>query len=235
VSVLPESTDYVGGIDGLIFVRQPQVRYTAPVGKGTTLTLAVENPETASATVGTPALVENGEDHAPDGTVRARACRQVRPVDLSFIARTAGGQCQGGRRACGGFALWLGCFGCQQAVPQRKQQHLRLEATYGDGLGRYLGLNFGPDAVLMANGKLGNVRNLGLFGAAHIALTDKWRVNVIGSYQYISYAGYIDRTAAGIANFNKQAWSRAANIFYSPKNLDFGLNTGTVTANWSTG
>lgn len=226
VSVLPESTDYVGGIDGLIFIRQPQVRYTAPVGKGTTLTMAVENPETASATVGAPALVENGEDHAPDGTVRLEHVGKFGLVDLSFIARELrvdNAKVAAAHVVDSRFG-WGVSVASKLFLNEKHNSDLRLEATYGDGLGRYLGLNFGPDAVLMANGKLGNVRNLGLFGAAHIALTDKWRVNVIGSYQYISYAGYIDRTAAGIANFNKQAWSGAANIFYSPvKNLDFGL------------
>jgi hypothetical protein len=48
------------------------------------------------------------------------------------------------------------------------------------------------------------------------------RVNVIGSYQHISYAGYIDRTAAGIANFNKQAWSSCQHLFAGPEPR-FGL------------
>jgi hypothetical protein len=70
--------------------------------------------------------------------------------------------------------------------------------------------------------------------AAHIALTDKWRVNVIGSYQHISYAGYIDRPPPASPTSTSRPGA-AANIYSPVPNLDLGLNTGTVTANWSTG
>lgn len=40
---LPESTDYVGGAEGTVFVRQPQIRYSAPLNPTTILHVALEN------------------------------------------------------------------------------------------------------------------------------------------------------------------------------------------------
>jgi hypothetical protein len=107
---------------------------------------------------------------------------------------------------------------------EKHTSDIRFQATYGEGIGRYLGLNFSPDTVLQANGQLGSVRNLALFGSGRFALNDQWRVNLIGSFQRVSYAGYLNRTTAGIAMYNRQAWSIAGNVFYSPvKNVDLGV------------
>ena len=47
------------------------------------------------------------------------------------------------------------------------------------------------------------------------------RINLMGSYQNVDYSN--DLALAGIATFNKKAWSAAANLFYSPvKNIDLG-------------
>jgi hypothetical protein len=86
-AVYPESTDYVGGVDGLIFVRQPMVRYSLPLDKGLTLHLAAENPETASATAGAAALIENGEDHAPDFTARLEYAGKFGFLDVAALGR----------------------------------------------------------------------------------------------------------------------------------------------------
>ena len=51
-AVLPESTDYVGGAEGTVFVRQPLIRYSAPLGKSVTLHVAAENPESGTASLG---------------------------------------------------------------------------------------------------------------------------------------------------------------------------------------
>ena len=58
--------------------------------------------------------------------------------------------------------------------------------------------------------------------AARIALAGTLRTNLMGSYQNVSYAGSLPE--AGIGNFNKRAWSLAANLFWSPvENVDLGV------------
>jgi len=230
VEALPESTDYVGGVDGMVFVRQPQVRYALPLGAKATLNLAVENPETASATVGSATLIENGEDHAPDVTARLSYKDTFGRIDLSGMMRQLriDNQPTYGTTPTPHFQDSYVGWGVNTSgkifLNAKHTSDIRFEATYGEGLGRYLGLNFSPDAVQLANGKLSHVQNLGLYGSGHIALTSQWRVNLIGSFQEVYYGSGIDRSAAGIGTYNKEAWSAAGNVFYSPiKNIDLGL------------
>lgn len=226
VGVLPESTDYVGGVDGLVFVRQPMVRYALPLQKDVKLYLAVENPETGSATAGSPALVENGTDHAPDATARLEYSGAFGFLDLATLwrqlrvdnAKAGAAHITDSRLGWGISASGKVFFNAAHTVD------LRFQATYGEGIGRYLGLNFSPDAVLQANGTLASVRDLGLFSAAHIALDKQWRVNLIGSFQKVTYADALDRGPAGIGFYNREAWSTAGNVFYSPvPGVDLGV------------
>jgi hypothetical protein len=226
VATLPESTDYVGGVDGLIFVRQPLIKYALPVFKNTKLYLAVENPETASATVGNAGLIENGQDHAPDATARLEYTSSFGFLDLATIWR----QLRVDNALGGAHHIYdsrLGWGVSAQGKIFLGASHLsdiRFQATYGEGIGRYMGLNFSPDAVLKADGDLGAVRNIGLYGAAHIGFDKQWRINLIGSWQKVNYAGDIDHSALGVGTFNRSAWSAAANLFYSPvSNVDLGV------------
>jgi len=217
---LPESTDYVGATEGTVFVRQPQIRYSAPLSKQVTLHVAMENPESGTATAGSATLVENGVDHMPDFTARlayagphgelslAGVARQVR-VENAGVGSTAGGF---GASAAG--KLWLNAD---------KTSDLRFMVTYGHDIGRYVGLNFAPDAVYVpGTGKLEGVNVFATFAALRLGIAPKLRVNLIGSYQNVHYADAL--TLAQVGTFNKRAWSAAANLFYSPvKNTDIGI------------
>jgi hypothetical protein len=107
-AVYPESTDYVGGVDGLIFVRQPMVRYSLPLDKGLTLHLAAENPETASATAGAAALIENGEDHAPDFTARLEYAGKFGFLDVAALAASCAWTTRGLAWPTSAIRAWAG-------------------------------------------------------------------------------------------------------------------------------
>ncbi len=95
--------------------------------------------------------------------------------------------------------------------------------TYGRNIGRYVGLNFAPDAVLVsATNKLEAANVFAVIGALRVPLASGVRANLMGSFQNVDYADGLART--DIAAFNKKAWSAAANLFYSPvKNIDLGV------------
>jgi hypothetical protein len=99
----------------------------------------------------------------------------------------------------------------------------RAMATYGSNAGRYIGLNFAPDAVFVpATGDLADVREFAALAAARIGLAPTVRVNIMGSYQSVDYDGSLP--VASLAAFNRRAWSAAANIFWSPvKSIDLGF------------
>lgn len=87
VGALPESTDFVGATEGTIFVRQPLIRYSAPLAEGLTLHAAIENAEAGTATLGAPALVENGDDRLPDFAARLAYAGPFGEVSLAGLAR----------------------------------------------------------------------------------------------------------------------------------------------------
>lgn len=217
---LPESTDYVGGAEGTVFVRQPQIRYSAPLDAATTLSLALENPEAGTATLGNPALVENGDDRLPDLAVRL--VRSGKRAELSF-----GGLLRQVRVDNAGLAAQRTGYGASLGgklfLNEAKSGDVRFMMTYGRNIGRYVGLNFAPDAVYVpAANKLADVDVFAALGAVRIPLAPGLRINLMGSYQNVAYDDAL--AAASLAAFNKSAWSGAANLFYSPvKNVDLGV------------
>lgn len=232
-AALPESTDYVGGAEGTVFVRQPQVRFSAPLSTGLTLHVAVENPESAVVTAGSTAMLESGTDHLPDLAARLVYTGKRGELSLAGLARQVRAESTGtglintaatsGAAGNGLAATGLGAsLGGKLFLNDGKTSDLRFIATYGKNIGRYVGLNFAPDAVYdPATGRLTDVTVLAALAAAHVALSPSVRVNLMGSYQRVSYDKGLG--AAQLSGFNRQAWSAAANLFWSPvKNVDLG-------------
>ena len=229
---LPESTDYVGVTEGTVFVRQPLVRYSAPLGNGLTLSLGVENPESAvaatqSSPTTAPAITENGTDHMPDVTARLVWGSKHGEVSLAGLARQVRGESDAGKLVNNGTGITTTGFGGSLAgklfLNDAKSADLRFMATYGQNIGRYVGLNFAPDAIYVpGTNSLRNVDVFAAFAALRLPLMDKLRANLMGSYQNVHYASGLSLAQDGL--FNKRAWSMAGNLFYSPvKQIDLGI------------
>lgn len=220
VGALPESTDFVGATEGTVFVRQPQIRYSMPLGSGLTLHAAIENAESGTAVQGAPALIEQGDDRLPDVALRlawaggfgevslAALVREVRVVDAGVATSRPGWGVSGAGRII---------------LSAAKTSDLRFMATYGRNIGRYVGLNFAPDAVVRpGSAGLGDVGVLAGLAALRVGLTPALRANLIGSVQRVDYADALP--SASLAAFNRTAWSVAANLFWSPvKQVDLGI------------
>ncbi len=219
VATLPESTDFVGTTEGTVFVRQPLVRYSKKLSDMATLQLAVENGETQSATGPALATVENDQDKMPDFVARLNVKAGNADLALASVVR----QLRVDAGAVEDTAMGWGVSGSGKILFGNKKQHdLRFMATYGKGLGRYVGLNFSPDAIVSAAGQLETPRLFAGFAALRIGLTPTVRTNLMFSYQDVNYPGGF---AAGYFNtFNETAYSYAGNIFWSPaKGFDFGV------------
>jgi hypothetical protein len=231
VAALPESTDYVGATEGTVFVRQPLIRYSQPLGKGMTLHLGVENPESAVAAAQSnattvSAVTENGNDHLPDFTARMVYANKAGELSLAGLFRQVRVESTGSALTNNGAGLTATGVGGSVAgklfLNEKKTADLRFMATYGQNIGRYVGLNFAPDAIYVAGtNTLSNVKVFAGFAALRVPLSPQIRANVIGSYQHVDYG---DLTLAQDALFSKQAWSLTANLFYSPvKPVDLGI------------
>jgi DcaP outer membrane protein len=220
VGTLPETTDFIGPTEGSVFARQPLIRYTHPLSTTTNLQLALENPETASANVGAPALIENDDDRIPDAIVRLNHTYKNGEISLAGIVRqlSVDNGAIGDTRAAYGVSVG-GKFNLDTA----KRYDLRFMATYGSGIGRYVGLNFAPDAVWNPTSRnLEEVRIAGGFMAFKVNWTPKIRSTFMASRQSVEYDDVL--TPASLALFNKSSTSLAANLFWSPvRGFDVGV------------
>ncbi|MCH8685281.1 DcaP family trimeric outer membrane transporter [Pedomonas mirosovicensis] len=221
VTVLPEAADFVGVTEGTIFVRQMQVRYTHEFSKQFAMAFALENPETSSITPATPVLVENDDDHLPDATLKLTYTPSFGQFTLSGLARQLSVNTPIEKERS--FSWGVSAAG---RIPFGKDgpYDIRFMLTYGKGIGRYVGFNFAPDVLYLADtagggADLERVDVLAGFVAFRIGFTDKLRTNIMGSFQDVDYP-----TGLAPATANENAHSVAVNLFYSPvKPLDLGI------------
>jgi hypothetical protein len=221
-ATLPETTDFVGPTEGTIFVRQAQVRYTQPFGKGLSIAASVENAATATITPTSASMVENDADKLPDVTVRLNYASKAVDLSLAGLARQLSydnglaGATQASARATG----WGISFAGKVAVPFGVNSDLRFMVTKGSGIGRYVGLNFAPDAVQLSTPgvALSTVDIFAGFAALKLGWTAKLRSTLMFGYQKDDYNIAVPATA------NAKSVSLAGNLFYSPiKNFDVGI------------
>lgn len=199
VASIPEAVDFVGPTDGVIFVRQTQVRYT-----NGGFSVALENPET---TLVGAANADRGA--LPDLTARygwkgswgtfgvAGLLRQLKVDNHASGAdasKVAGGVTLGGKWAMGG------------------NDSLHYQLTAGEGISRYIGLGITGDSAYDA------IRDeldptgvvAGYVGWRH-AFSPKLRTNLI--YARSDY----DNNAALTGNLvTKSVQSIRGNVFYTP-------------------
>lgn len=216
LAVLPETTDFVGPLDGTVFNRQALIRYTVPLSPGLTLQVAAENPETQTALPTNAALVDTDDDRLPDVVARVNWKGPFGDFALAGIARELRTDTLG----AGDAAFGWGVSGSGR-IPIGRRHDLRFMATYGQGIGRYLGLGYVPDAIFGgAAGRLERIDNFAGFAALKIGWTDTIRSTFMGSYQSADYPDGIALT--GLAN--AKSYGGAANLFWSPgKGFDIGV------------
>ncbi len=215
VPALPETTDYVGPTEGTVFVRQTQVRYTRKLSPMLTLSVSAENAETASIGPASAATTENGNDRLPDVTARLVQKVGKGEISLAGVARKLTVDTGTAKASATGWGVSLA-----GKLPFGTISDLRFMVTHGQGIGRYIGLNFAPDAVYPGvGGKLDTAGVTAGFAALRLGWTSTLRSTFTGSFETVDYPNGVILTAA-----NKSSWSAAANLFYSPvKPLDIGI------------
>lgn len=218
VAALPESTDFVGPLEGTVFNRQGIIRYTQGLGRNLELALAIENPETEILVGDAAGYGDFDDDDLPDFVARLNWSPALGKFSVAGIARKLRVEAQG--QSASAFGWGVSGSGIVPFGPDDRHD-LRFMATYGQGIGRYLGLGYVADAVLPAPGAdLEVIDNFAGFAALKLGWTKTLRSTVMGGYQW---AGYPEGVMVnGLAN--KSAWSAAANLFWSPANkFDVGI------------
>ena len=204
VGALPEALDFVGPAESTTFIRQSMVRYTTG-----NLELAVENPQTfvsgGTRDLSTmPDLIGRYTFKMGSGYIKvAGLYRSLKIQD------TGGGQADSTGYGVSASAKFP--FGNNGA-------DLRAMVTYGDGVGRYLGLAFVPDGYVDTAGNIATAEALGYFVSLRLPLGNKLRTNIMYGNTSIDY----DSDVAA-ATLNDTGSSIHWNLIYNilPK-LDVG-------------
>jgi hypothetical protein len=205
VGALPEALDFVGPAESTTFIRQSMIRYTTG-----NLELAAENPQT---------FVSGGQRDL--STVPDMIARYTFKMDGGGYVKLAGllrslkiGSNEGGSQADEtGWGI-----SASTKIPFDNGDDLRAMVTYGDGVGRYIGLGFVPDGYTDVQGDIQTAEALAWFVAYRHQWNDKWRSNFMYGTTSIDY----DNDVAA-ATLNDTGSSIHANFIYNvlPK-LDIG-------------
>lgn len=202
VSVLPETADYVGVSEGTAFARQAQVRYT----RGG-FSIALENPETTVSPFGGGARITADDNSLPDLTARYAWRGGWGEASIAGLARQL-------RYEAPALGLDAEAFGWGVSAAARirlgEGDDLRLMLTGGEGIGRYVGLNFSNDAVLDASGELQPIGVVAGFAAWRHQWRPGWRSSLIWSFQDVDN----DTGLTGLG-VNRSARSLRANLIWT--------------------
>lgn len=213
LGALPESTDFLGPSEGMVFNRQSQIRYT----KGP-WSVSVENPETTVLPYRGGARVVTDENTMPDITARYSHKAGWGFVSVAGILRQLRQDSATVSDSATGFGVSVTSkilFG---------QDDLRLMVSTGTGIGRYIGINLFEDAVADASGDLESLDVLAAYASYRHVWTGTWRSNFT-----LGYASVDNDSAITGMNANAEASSARVNLFWSPApkfDLGFEVSTG---------
>jgi len=209
-AVLPESADFIGAAEGTVFARQVQVRYT----RGP-FSVSVENPETTVTPFNGGARVVADDSSLPDFTARYAVSRPWGDVQFAGLLRQL--KYQNPATDIDSTATGWG-LSASTKVKVGTNDDIRLMVTGGEGIGRYVGLNFSNDAVLDSSGELEAIGVVAGFAAYRHVWAPGWRSSLIWSAQNVDN----DTSITGLA-VNRSAQSIHANLIWSPvKAFDVG-------------
>lgn len=202
-AVLPESADFIGAAEGTVFARQVQVRYT----RGP-FSVSVENPETTVTPFGGGARIVADDNSLPDFTARYAVSKPWGDFQFAGLLRQL--KYQNPATNIDSTATGWG-LSASTKIKVGAKDDLRLMVTGGEGIGRYVGLNFSNDAVLNGSGDLDAIGVVAGFAAYRHVWAPGWRSSLIWSAQKVDN----DLAFTGLAA-NRSAQSFHANLIWSP-------------------
>jgi hypothetical protein len=208
IVILPDDLDFIGAPDGIIFGRQPQIRYTRGPWQ-----IALENAETTVTlpdSEGGLNRVVSGASQFPDLVGRRNFKGDWGSAGIAGILREIRFQDDAAsideREIAYGLTL-----GSQINIGK---DDLKFQASAGNGLGRYAGLNFSNAALIdTATGKPELIGEFcGFIAYRHFWNESKtWRST-------LNVSGFIADNPSGLDNTtaNRDAQSYSINLLHSP-------------------
>ncbi|MCG8442024.1 MAG: DcaP family trimeric outer membrane transporter, partial [Caulobacterales bacterium] len=167
-SSIPESASFLALSDGMVFVRQPQVRYTRGPWQ-----FSLENPDTREFSTG-----ERDDGFAPDMVAKYTAKGEWGNASFAALGRYLVAERPNGANGADemtGFGWGLSAAG---DVNVTDQWGVKFSLTGGEGVGRYIGLAAIADERFDADGDLDPIASVGGLLALHGEVAPKTRVTL---------------------------------------------------------
>lgn len=200
LNMIPESPDFVGNPDGIVFNRQPQIRYTMDNG----WSFSVEAPEsTITPFQGGTDRITTGDTAMPDLTIRYQ-------TQIDHVHLFAAGLYREIEYRQGGVSDTTSGYGIALNTNIDLGPHdLRLGVVHGEGIGRYVGINSVNDAVITEELNLDALGYTGFTAAYRHVWSDQYRTNLI-----FSRGQFKDQRELTGLNANDYTQRIAANVMY---------------------
>lgn len=198
---IPEGIIFVGGADGLVFIRQAQARITF-----NRWSFGFENPETTYLPY-RQSKFETSKGGFPDLITKYTIRKPWGILGFSGMVRTLRfGEENGTRNYTIGYGL-----NASGRIKTWNKDDFRFMVSTGEGLGRYLAFQFLTGAVLDERNELNTIGCVsGLFSYLH-----HWGEKFQSSVQY-SFIWAQDQSQFTDGNSNQYAWSVSGGLMYNP-------------------
>ncbi len=208
IVMVPEELDFIGASEGVVFVRQPMVRVT----KGS-WAFSLENPETTVKYAESPGIAKSNAFTLPDLTARKNFSGKWGSWSIAAIGRQLCSVDSSKTSNCFGYGLTTG----GKINVGSKGDDIRLVATYGSGLGRYVGLGLSASSTV-SDKEIKNIETLN----GYVAYNHYWTPKLCSSASFSYFEANNDPLLTGL-DANKIAYSGSVNLKYKPtKDLWFG-------------
>lgn len=175
-SAIPESASFLVLSDGMVFVRQAQLRYTHGNWQ-----FAIENPNTTSLNIGS-----RDENLLPDVVARYNMKGDYGNISIAGIARQLRADLGPTEEEVFGYGLSVA-----GRVKVGDKDDIRFNLTGGEGLGRYIGLAASRATALDPNGDLEAISSYGGLVAWRHPFGETARFNVGYSGLFVDNPSYL--------------------------------------------
>lgn len=175
VGALPDNLDFIGPTEGTVFIRQPMIRYTKGPWQ-----IAVEQPETEVTGPDGSRLLP-GDDLGPDFILRYNHQRDWGSLTLAAIGRALHVEDD---IIPGAISDTVAGYGLSASgkLNVGEKDDFRFMATYGEGIGRYVGITLVNDVAVKADGKLNPIELFSSFASYRHFWSKRWRSNLTGGF-----------------------------------------------------
>jgi len=175
-SAIPESASFLILSDGMVFIRQPQIRYT----HGNWM-FALENPNTTTLNAGS-----RDENILPDVVARYNFTGGFGNVSVAGIARQLRADFGASEDETFGYGLSV-----SGKLKAGEKDDIRFNLVGGEGIGRYVGLAASRSAALDPNGKLEAIPSYGGLIAWRHPFGETARFNIGYSGLFVDNPDYL--------------------------------------------